>query len=173
MTVMFKTMLVIVLSGFFSLFIGVASPGKSFAEVDNSSRTSHRTVFGRKIYPKQGVLPRNYSNWEQQRQHPAAWDGQDWDSSRWNPADWSVDIAVAKFFRMRIFERQYIRAGGIPVVELGPTFYKLSDLDRRRTLKLLAEQDHVFDQGYGIVELIDWLTGDIIGVYTPKGMYLN
>ena len=37
---------------------------------------------------------------------------------------------------------QYIEKG-IPVLEVGPTFFKLSDLDRRRTLKLLADYSEV------------------------------
>ena len=61
----------------------------------------------------------------------------------------------------------------IPVVELGPTFYKISDLDQRRALKLLTDQANIFDKGYKVVDLVDWNTKDVIGIYTAKGMYLN
>ena len=58
-------------------------------------------------------------------------------------------------------------------MELGPTFYKLSDLDQRRTLKLLTDHGAVFKRGYKIVELVDWWTHDVVGAYTAKGMFLN
>jgi len=60
-----------------------------------------------------------------------------------------------------------------PAVELGPTFYKLSDLDQRRTLKLLVDQANIFGQGYKAVDLFDWYTHDAVGLYTAKGMFLN
>jgi hypothetical protein len=90
----------------------------------------------------------------------------------WNP-EWTPAIAVKKFFEARIFSRQYMRHGNTPVLEVGPTFFKLSDLDRRRTLKLLSSYTAIFNQGYDAVQLVDGSTKDIIGVYTPKGMFLN
>jgi hypothetical protein len=112
------------------------------------------------------------SNHDPQNSHPAAWDGQDWDPSSWNP-DWTPEIALRQFFRARIFEKQNLSKGEVPVVELGPTFYKLSDLDQRRTLKLWAQYNGVFENGARTVKLIDWWTHDTIGAYTPKGMFLN
>lgn len=63
----------------------------------------------------------------------------------------------------------------MPVLELGPTFYKISDLDQRRALKLLADFPFtgVFNEGFLVVEPRDWHTAEIVGTYTPKGMFMN
>jgi hypothetical protein len=60
----------------------------------------------------------------------------------------------------------------IPVLEVGPTFYKLSDLDQRRALKLLAQYTEVFERGYTQIDLRDWKTRSSVGHFTPKGMFL-
>ncbi|MCC7037473.1 MAG: hypothetical protein IT560_09235, partial [Alphaproteobacteria bacterium] len=84
-------------------------------------------------------------------------------------------VTLNKFFKARIFERQFMRKGKppVPVLELGPTFYKISDLDQRRALKLLADFTGVFNEGFPVVELRDWHTAEIVGTYTPKGMFMN
>lgn len=161
----------------FAAFFILPLSAKSFAG-DDDQRTSRRSVAGNVIYP-QWIFskPDHYeflplvSNQDPQRQHPAAVAGQEWDSAKWDSA-WTPEIAIRKFFEARIFERNYLRRGGIPVVELGPVFYKLSDLDQRRTLKLLIDHAGIFEQGYDVVELQDWATRDRIGSYTPKGMFL-
>ncbi len=172
------TALTFVFSAFLGLLLNAALPTAGFA-FDDLNRTANRTPWG--IVPNPLWLtarPDHYeftplvSNQDPQNQHPAAWDGQDWDSSQWG-ANWTPDVAVQKFFQARIFERQYMDAASTPVVELGPTFYKLSDLDRRRTLKLLTEQTAVFKKGHSVVELVDWSTHKIVGTCTPKGMFLN
>ncbi|MCK5658655.1 MAG: hypothetical protein KAH96_02095 [Alphaproteobacteria bacterium] len=168
----------LVLSVFLSLLAGLFSPTSGFAW-EEEIRTVKRTVSGIIHYPKWiYVKPKHYeflplvSNNDPEHQHPGAWEGQDWDVSKWN-SQWTPEIAIKKFFHARIFENQYLRNGNVPVLELGPTFYKLSGLDQRRTLKLLMEQTAIFEQGFSIVELVDWSTHDIVGSYTPKGMFLN
>jgi hypothetical protein len=143
------------------------------------SRTQNRTPSGNILYPRWLMeRPEHYeflpyvSNWDAQHKHPQQWKGQDWDPSKWNPKQWTPEIAVKKFYEGRIFERQYMR-GAVPVVVLGPTFYKLSDLDQRRTLKLLTDHTDIFGKGYQMVELRDWHSKNAVGSYTPKGMYLN
>ncbi len=172
----------------FSVFSGAlltgiltATPASAYADPD---RTEHRTVSGYPLYPDWIFnKPDHYefsplvSNSDPLTQHPDQWDGQDWDPSKWGPG-WTPEIALQKFFSARVFEKQYIDKGfmsgtEMPVVELGPTFYKLSDLDQRRTLKLLSDQMGYFQSGYSSVKLIDWYTHDIIGTYTAKGMFLN
>ena len=114
------------------------------------------------------------SNWQPHHDHPQQWQGQDWDPSMWNQ-HWTPEVTLKKFFRARIFERQFMRKGKppMPVLELGPTFYKLSDLDQRRSLKLLADYTNVFGEGFPTVQLYDWHTHELVGSYTPKGMFLN
>lgn len=121
-----------------------------------------------------GFLP-EVSNWDPQNKHPQQWQGQDWDPAMWNHEQWTPEIAIQKFYQARYFEKQYMRSGKppIPVLELGPRFYGLSDLDQRRMLKLLTDYNKVFEQGFPVVELTDWHTKKLVGTYTAKGMFLN
>lgn len=163
----------------FTVFSGLlmsAAPGFAYDEPD---RTANRTVLGYPVYPDWIFnKPDHYefsplvSNSDPLTQHPSQWDGQDWDPSKWGPG-WTPQIVLKKFFKAHIFERQTVGRNGAPVVELGPTFYKLSDLDQRRTLKLLIDQSGIFSRGYHAVELDDWYTREPVGFYTPKGMFLN
>lgn len=146
---------------------------------DDAERTANRSVLGRLIPPQWLFTRPDYyeftplvSNHDPQNEHPGAWEGQDWDVSQWNP-QWTPETAIGKFFQARIFAARYMRNGTVPVVELGPTFYKLSALDQRRTLRLLTDQSGLFSKGYSVVELADWWTHDIVGAYTPKGLFLN
>lgn len=146
------------------------------AQAGDDTRTANRSIFGRTTYPGWIYAQPEHSEFLIQNSnrvpHPDEWQGQDWDPRQWH-ARWTPEAAVRKFFEARIFERQYMRNGQIPAVELGPTFYRLSDLDKRRTLKLLTDYNATFKRGYGAVALVDWSTRHIVGSYTPKGMFLN
>ena len=121
-----------------------------------------------------GFLPL-VSNWDAQNKHPQQWQGQDWDPSMWNQAQWTPELAINKFYQNRYFERQYMKQGKppLPVLELGPKFYGLSDLDQRRMLKLIADYNQIFEQNFPVIELTDWHTHKLVGTYTEKGMFLN
>lgn len=167
----------IVLGLVFSVFLGLAT-APAFAH-EEQNRTQNRTVLGIPVTPDWLLRkPEHYeftpqvSNHDPQNQHPAAWEGQDWDTSKWGRG-WTSDSTLRKFFEARIFERQYMEDGKVPVLQVGPTFYKLSDLDQRRTLKLLTDHTGIFKKGHKVVELVDWSTHEIVGTYTPKGMFLN
>jgi hypothetical protein len=159
----------------FGLLVNVFMPAAALAG-EEDTRTANRNIFGRIFYPERIYAKPEHDEFLIQNSnrvaHPDAWRGQDWDTRQWN-AGWTPDVAVRKFFQARIFERQYMRNGQIPAVEVGPTFYKLSDLDKRRTLKLLTDYNAYFKRGYGAVALVDWSTRYIVGSYTPKGMFLN
>jgi len=88
-----------------------------------------------------GFLP-EVSNWDAQNKHPAQWHGQEWNPEMWDQNQWTPAIAIRKFFQARYFDKQYMRAGKppLPVLELGPRFYGMSDLDQRRMLKLRLGQ---------------------------------
>jgi hypothetical protein len=170
MALKYRVVLLLVLSAFLAV-----TPGFAYDEPD---RTVNRTPEGIPDY-KKGlfVRPDHYefspavSNTDVLTQHPDQWDGQDWDPSKWGPG-WTPEIVLKKFFKARIFERRFMNYH-TPAVELGPTFYQLSDLDQRRSLKLLIDQANIFGQGYRAVDLVDWSTHDVIGIYTAKGMFLN
>ncbi len=158
--------------------MGTASPQKAFS-YEEENRTVNRTPTGMKVVPQSKLtLPEHYEftarpwNHDAQNQHPQQWQGQDWDPSMWNEK-WTPEVAIKKFYAAHIFHRQYVRYQRYPVLELGPTFFKLSDLDRRRTLQLLMDYNDVFSKGYDAVELRDWYTKELVGSYTRKGMLLH
>ncbi|MDE1151851.1 MAG: hypothetical protein PW788_04865 [Micavibrio sp.] len=158
---------------------GDFSPNSQFFSED--ARTAARTPSGMIFVPPRltarqehyGFLP-GVSNWDPQNKHPQQWDGQDWDPTMWNK-DWTPEVAIRKFYQNRYFEKQYLTPGKppLPVLELGPRFYGLSDLDQRRMLKLIADYNQIFEQGFPVIELVDWHTHKIVGTYTAKGMFLN
>lgn len=141
-------------------------------------RTSNRTVLGDIIYPKWIFnLPEHaeftplMSNTDPQHQHPAQWAGQDWDTTMW-PKNLTPELALRRLWAIRVFTAQYAEDQK-PVLEVGPTFWKLSDLDRRRAVKLVADYTHVFERGHKMIVLRDWSSKDNVGTYTDKGMQLK
>lgn len=171
--------LVVVFSAFFGL---VFSCGAVFA-ASEEYRTVHHAIPGNgnsagPVHHEFVPLISNYDNPARDkgacknRPGQNGSSAQDWDPRMWR-APWTMDSAVRKLFQARIFERQYMRYDRVPVVDLGPAFYKLSDIDQERTLRLLTDQAAIFRQGYSVVELVDWYTQDRIGAYTPAGLSLN
>jgi hypothetical protein len=140
-------------------------------------RTARRSVVGDILYPQWLLnVPEHYefsplvSNHDPHNQHPAQWAGQDWEPQLWN-ASWTPEQTVDGFFKARIFTAQ-IMEGTVPVLRLGPQFYRLSDLDQRRSLKLVADTSGILNS-HDTVMLRDWKSNLIVGSYTAKGMYLK
>ncbi|MDY0008928.1 MAG: hypothetical protein RBS08_04410 [Bdellovibrionales bacterium] len=166
-----------------------AQPGEAQRNVTADQRTAGRSPDGLSLMPNWVFQrPEHYdflpmtSNHDPHHQHPQQWDGQDWEPAAWDGKRWTAETALQGFYKNHTFHKQYL--GGakrlnnpnvqaqIPVLEVGPTFYKLSDLDQRRALKLLADYTDVFGKGYTLIDLRDWKTGSSVGHFTPKGMFL-
>lgn len=69
-----------------------------------------------------------------------------WDRDTWTPQAWIKDAGDAKrimrdLYSVDIIRDQYTDDHNIPVLVVGPTFMRLSGLDRRRVLKFV---DYVF-----------------------------
>lgn len=148
-----------------------------FAEED---RTANRDVSAKIAYPGWlTAMPEHYpflphtSNTDAQNDHPAQWDGQDWDSSKWDGQDWTPEKTIRRFYSSKILTSQYMDGKRVPVLELGPTFFRLSDLDQRRVLKLVADHSGIFERNFKMIDLRDWHTKKSVGAYTPRGMFLN
>lgn len=109
------------------------------------------------------------SNHDAQNQHPGQWAGQEWDTAKW-PRGWTAQKALEKFKQGGIFAGYNAKDRDIL---LGPTFYKLSQLDQNRTLKLLTDQTGAFAQTPAPVLLRDHVTREIIGSYSPTGLQMN
>lgn len=169
-----------------AIVAAVAMPlGAAFAADDyvspfaDQDRTTGRSVNGDMLYPKWLLQhPEHYefspliSNHDPQNRHPAQWEGQDWDPSMWNE-NWTPEKTIDRLFQNGVFAKQFIRREAVPVLVLGPTFFKLSDLDQRRSIKLVTDYSDLFNRGYEMVELRDWHSGKTVGSYTHKGMQLN
>lgn len=179
----------VIAAGLFAATAIAAQPGEAKRDVTKEQRTAGRSPDGLTIWPTWVFQrPEHYeflpmvSNRDPHHQHPQQWEGQDWEPTAWNE-QWTPEIALKNFYKNRTFHRQYMSGATrlnnpkvqaqVPVLELGPTFYKLSDLDQRRALKLLADYTGVFEKGYQIIDLHDWRTRESVGQYTAKGMYLN
>jgi hypothetical protein len=138
-------------------------------------RTANRSVSARILYPKWILQTEEFPEYNPARSnraaHPAQWEGQDWDPAMWNK-DWTPETAVRKFREADIIHAQYFEKN-MPVVETGTMFYKISDLDRRRVLKLFADYSGVFAKGYKTITLRDWKTHEVVGTYSEKGMLLK
>lgn len=175
--------------GFASADAAAAQPGEAQRNVTTEQRTAGRSPDGLSLFPKWVFQrPEHYdflpmtSNHDPHHQHPQQWDGQDWEPAAWDGQKWTAETALKGFYKNHTFHKQYM--GGaervnnpkvqaqIPVLEVGPTFYKLSDLDQRRALKLLAQYTEVFERGYTQIDLRDWKTRSSVGHFTPKGMFL-
>lgn len=168
-----KTILSVILV--FSLVSSFASKAEA---VDIIERTWNRTISGLQGKPKGAfVKPKHQeftsyaSNWDIQGEFPEAWKNEEWDTTKW-PEDWDEDITMVRLFRGKVFNKHYLKDGQIPVLVLGPVFYKLSDLDRNRVLKFFADESGILKKGFDIIELVDWGNNKIVGAYTEKGMFL-
>lgn len=174
-----KTKIALLVSCLFLL----PATAQAYQGYNGESRTAGRAVNGTALYPTWLMArPEHYeflpytSNHEPHNQHSMQWKGQEWDTSAWNEK-WTPESAIYKFYEAGIFKRQYRRKlnskAMMPVVDVGPTFFKLSELDQSRAVKLLADSEDIFAHGYDVIELRDAGTGTLIGSYTAKGMQLN
>lgn len=110
--------------------------------------------------------------WDARNYHPEQWQGMDWDPAAWNK-NWTPEKTLERMYRSGVLYRQYLDHR-TPIVEVGPRFYEFSDLDQRRTLKLLCDYFHVFEKNFSFVEVRDWKSRDKIGIYTKStGMSLD
>jgi hypothetical protein len=145
----------------------VTWPGEKMRTFEDTGIVYPRWLFNK---PEHYEFSPAVSNFDPVNDHPMQWDGQDWDPSMWRAGD-DPRTVLRRLYIVRFFTAQYGERG-VPVVELGPRFWKASDLDRRRGLKLLADHTQVFAQGHARIVLRDWHTKKEVGVFTPKGMQL-
>ncbi len=175
-----RSALLLVFSVFFASLVGACAPTAPESAFNEPDRTADRSVSAASVMPGWLFNTPDYyefsplvSNSDPETQHPHQWDGQDWNPAMWNPR-WTPDIAIQKFYNAGIFAAgPALEPWTKPTVVLGPTFYQLSDLDQRRTLKLLVDQREYLKKGYSYVSLVDWHTHDVVGAYTAQGMFLN
>jgi hypothetical protein len=93
---------------------------------------------------------------------------EDWTSQK------NGDELIKGFYNAEILHAQEMREGEVPVLVVGPNFYHLSGLDKRRVTQTV-------DTVYGVTAsaengsfmLKDWHTGNFIGAFDKNGLRLN
>lgn len=110
-------------------------------------------------------------------EHPRHTQNSQWAGSDWYAEDWLVQkdglSLIQGFYDADILRDQKVK-NDLPVLVVGPAFYRLSGYDRRRVAFMV-------DQIYGVTKarpngmytLIDWHTKVPIGLYTKDGLQLH
>lgn len=101
-----------------------------------------------------------------------------WERDEWRPQDWidsrgSADAVIRGMFREGVIYSQR-SDGDIPVLVAGQTFLDLSMRDKIRVARFL---DHVYgisrNSENGLMRIVDFATGQPIGIYTSAGLQLQ
>jgi hypothetical protein len=101
------------------------------------------------------------------------WDEQDWYVQDWISQHGDGFKLIDGWFRTDILHEQD-EEGGVPVVIVGPQFYRLSGFDKRRVMTTLDAVYGVTDNNaHPVILLKDWRTNRQIGVFTKDGLQLE
>lgn len=124
---------------------------------------------------------------------PAHWDGLDynpyldpakdphntqWDDRGWTEKDWQPnrDAAMQKmhdFYRAEIITAQYQKKG-VPVLEVGPGFYRLGGEDKRKVTAFVNDLYGItYAKKDGMYLLKDHNSGQVVGLYTSYGLQIQ
>lgn len=124
------------------------------------------------------------SHWENQDFIPYYDNGTEphntqWSETSWKPEDWvSMDTGrgtdlISKWVTVGVLQKQYVRCDDVPAVDVGPNFYHLSGLDKRRVMETLDYVYQVTAKRPGMFYVNDPETGKIIGSYSKTGLVLQ
>lgn len=95
-----------------------------------------------------------------------------WESEEWYVEDWTaqkpaMDI-VNGFYKADIIRKQITGKNDLPILVVGPNFYHLSGLDKRRAMTLVGKT-YAMESFY----LQDWYTHKMVGVFDQEGLRLD
>lgn len=124
------------------------------------------------------------SHWENQDFVPHYDNGTEphnsqWSDEKWTPADWIKTEGgdgtklVQKWINIGILVGSYKDMNGVPYLEVGPNFYHLSGLDKRKVTETLDAVYQVTAQKPGMFFIKDASTRKIIGTYSKQGLNLE
>lgn len=124
------------------------------------------------------------SHWENQDFIPYYDNGTDphntqWSSVSWKPEDWiSMDTGngadlISKWITVGILQKQTLRSGDVTTVDIGPNFYHLSGLDKRRVMETVDSVYQITAKRPAMFYVNDPGTGKIIGSYSKTGLVLQ
>ena len=101
-----------------------------------------------------------------------------WESEEWYVEDWTAQKPAMNiingFYKADILRDQIKDADNVPVLVVGPNFYHLSGLDKRRVITLVDKAYTLTgpDKQGGFF-LQDWYTHKIIGAFDQEGLRLD
>lgn len=109
--------------------------------------------------------------------------GKDTQNTQWSREDWYVQdwisqnhdafAMIDQWFKVDIL-REQDEADDVPLLVVGPMFYRLSGFDKRRVITTLDAVYGITDNGaHPVILLRDWKTRRQIGLYTKDGLQLE
>ena len=115
--------------------------------------------------------------------HPYLENGKETQNQQWAAEDWYVQDWLSQnqdgfklidgFFRNDIL-REQTTADDVPVVIVGPNFYRLGGFDKRRVMTTLDAVYGITESGeHPIILLKDWHTKREIGYFTKEGLQIE
>lgn len=123
----------------------------------------------------------DFTHWEHLDFVPYLENGTDphnaqWERSPWKPRHWTQQRGgkdgrvIEALYRADILRDQY-EDDGLPVLEVGPGFYKLGGEDKRR-VTAMVDRAYGITTGrpYGLYMIYDWRTKKPVGSYTYYGL---
>jgi hypothetical protein len=102
-----------------------------------------------------------------------------WAGENWTPADWIKSEGgdgtklVQKWMTAGIIVGSYKDMSGIPYLEIGPNFYHLSGLDKRKVTETLDAVYQVTANKPGMYFIKDAATQKVIGTFSKEGLNLE
>ena len=95
----------------------------------------------------------------------------------WYVEDWTAQkdgmTIIRDFYKADIFKKQKVGYSGLPELVVGPNFYRLSGLDKRRAMTLVDSVYKVTErEENGSFIVSDWHTKKPIGLYDKHGFRL-
>lgn len=99
-----------------------------------------------------------------------------WNKRDWTPSDWTeqrvggADELIADFYTAGILSDQY-QDDEVPVLEVGPTFFRLSGQEQRRVLAVVDDRFQITSaQENGMFYIYHYDTRKPVGIYTAQGV---
>lgn len=110
--------------------------------------------------------------WDEKHHHPLAWRGGDWDLDNYEMQDrWGRAALIDRMYATGILKRQYARKH-VATLEVGETFFRLSEQDKHRFMKVVADHYGILESRYGWFEIREYRSHVLVGHYTVDGLLL-
>jgi len=100
-----------------------------------------------------------------------------WENENWYVEDWTSQrdpmVLMNGFYKANIIMDQTKGHSHLPVLVVGPNFYHLSGLDKRRVMQTVDTVYGITDQKeYGSFLIKDWHTNRYVGAFDQNGLRL-